>query len=154
MAQLGFNFNADDHEDFGARTVLPEGNHKVIIVNSSISSNKNKDGQNLTIEFSVQDQTGRFQGVVLKDYLAVINKNEIAQKIARQKLATITRCAGLNGVLNDSAQLHGRPIILRVDVKDDEYEGKKFKKNTIIGYSKVGSNPETTQNTNTQSTPW
>jgi len=133
MANLGFNFDQkeyDDYEDLKF-VVLPKGDYKAFIGNSDVKQNKKRTGMLLVLDFAIISDNPNYEGVVIKEFLNIQHTNKTAENIGRQKLATIQRKAGFMETLVDSAQLHGRPIILKLDIEKDN-EGKE--RNKIAGY--------------------
>jgi len=159
MAQLGFDFKDEEYADYGSKVVLPEGNSNFIIIGSEVKRNKNNSGDNLFIEYSCQDPTGKFQGVSIKECLCVVHSTKDTQDIARQKLATIKRAVGVVGSMPDSVVLHGRAITLRLSVEDNEWTNDKGeliknKKNEIKGYSKLQTQQTPTQGNAAPASAW
>lgn len=136
MANIGSNFNPQEHEkmrDFG---VLPPGQYIAHIVKSEMKPTKTGNGQYLELEFDIDIK--EFQGKKVWTRLNLVNSNPDTMKFAQNELKTISDAAGITTTFNDSVVLHGKPMILIITVKPpkDGYA----ESNAITNYKSVGSN--------------
>ena len=136
----GNGFNPDDVvETSGDFPVIPKGDYRVVIEASEINPTKNGTGQMLMLKVVLEDNKR-----IIFDNLCVVHTNAVAQNIAQTKLKQITTSLGLKQV-NDSSQLHDKPLIAHVDVELDKYRmeqagtGEKIFRNNIKSYSPVSN---------------
>lgn len=121
MANLGGTFDASQVQPGGGFEVIPAGEYRAMIVDSAMEQAKT-GGQFLKV--SVQIIDGPHSGVVLFDRLNLINSNPKAVEIAQRTLSAICHAVGVMQV-QDSAQLHNRPLVIRVAYKEGgEPDGK------------------------------
>lgn len=112
MAQMQFNAaQVDPTNEF---EVLPAGDYPVIIVDSEMKSTKDGRGQYLQLTEEVID--GPYQGRKFWDRLNLDNPNQQAVEIAQRTLSQICHAVGVLQV-QDSAQLHDRPMIAKLKVR-------------------------------------
>ena len=115
MANLGGVFNAELVQPGGSFEVIPAGEYRAILVDSVMESTKSGSGQFLKLSIQIID--GPHSGVVLFDRLNLINSNPKAVEIAQRTLSAICHAVGVMQV-QDSAQLHNRPLVIRVAYKE------------------------------------
>lgn len=141
MANLnGFDATAvKPAEDRGA---FPPGEYTALIIDSSMKDTKNKDGQYL--ELTVQITGGEFSGRKVWARLNLVNKNDKAREIAERELSAICHAVGVLKP-SDSAQLHNKPLTIRVDIEPAGGE-RKNDQNVIKAWKPIdGSAPAATQ---------
>jgi hypothetical protein len=130
MAQFGGEFDATTVEPNAPMDVLPDGDYPVAIQKSQWQKTKKGDGAFLELELQVTD--GPMKGRKLLDRLNLQNPNTQAVEIAQRTLSAI--CHAVNEMkVSDSAQLHGKPMLARVVVK----QGEKGPMNEVKGYKKL-----------------
>ncbi len=134
MAQISFNAqNVSPESQFAP---VPNGDYPVIITDSEIKDTKSGGGQYLQLVLEVID--GPYKGRKVWDRLNLVNSNATAVEIGQRALSQI--CHAVNHLnLTDSVELHGKPMIAKLVVKqspgyDDSNEVKEYR-----GYS--GSAP-------------
>lgn len=119
MAFLDVEFSPEELKAAGENRfeLIPAGNYIAQIIKSEIRVNKDGFGSRLSLQFQITEgeKRGRtlFQDVTLK------NQNETAMKIGREQLAQLARACGLTRV-QDSAQLHGIDMQIRVAIREDK----------------------------------
>lgn len=122
MANLGGVFNAELVQPGGGYEVIPAGEYRAILVDSVMENTKSGSGQFLKLSIQIID--GPHSGVVLFDRLNLVNANPKAVEIAQRTLSAICHAVGVLQV-QDSAQLHNRPLVIRVNYKEGgEPDGK------------------------------
>ncbi len=137
MAQL--NFNAQGVDTTSQFDAIPAGDYEAMVTASQ--SKTTKDGAGSFLELTLEIQNGQFQGRRLWDRLNLQNKNPKAVEIAQKQLAMLCHATGVIQV-NDSEQLHNRPIVVKVSAKHDDYSGEM--RNEVKGYkAKAASNAST-----------
>lgn len=134
MATLQFNAtNIDPTTSFDP---LPAGDYHVIITESEVKPTKAGDGQYLQLKLEVQ--SGEFAGRTLFDRLNLWNNNRQAQEIAQRTLSQICHAVGVLQV-NDSQELHHKPLVASVKVKPAS--GNYDASNEIKGYKVAAMQP-------------
>lgn len=121
MANLG-HFDATQIQPGGSYEVVPAGEYRAIVVDSVMENTKSGSGQFLKLSIQIID--GPHSGVVLFDRLNLVNANPKAVEIAQRTLSAICHSVGVLQV-QDSAQLHNRPLVIRVSYKEGgEQDGR------------------------------
>lgn len=146
MANLGGTFDANQVEPNAPYEVIPEGEYRIQITNSSMENTKDNTGQYLKLELEIME--GQQAGRKLFDRLNLVNRNQQAMEIAQRTLSAICHAVGVLTV-NDSEQLHMRPMLAKVKVVDRK-DRPGEKSNEIGSYKAAGagapSNPAPQQN--------
>jgi Protein of unknown function (DUF669) len=122
MAQL--NFDATNVQpSTGTGDPIPAGWYNAAIDESEMKPTKTGDGQYLTMRFNILD--GQFANRKVYTLLNVKNNNAQAVEIAYKDLSAICHAVGVMQV-QDSQQLHGKPLKIRVSVSPAtaEYEAR------------------------------
>lgn len=118
------NFNARTVEpDAGRSGPVPSGWYEAIMVESEMKPNSAGTGEYLRIVFDITN--GVFKGSKLFHQLNLRNPSEKAMQISYGQLSAICHAVNLLDV-QDSSQLHNRPLKLNVKLKpaEGEYEAK------------------------------
>jgi len=103
-------------------SVRPDaGDYKVMISKAGMASNKNKDGENLALEYTVLD--GNFTGSILKQWLSVRNKNKQTVEIALGVLSAISAVTKYKG--SDPEGLVGKSLTIRINKEPHEFVNDK-----------------------------
>lgn len=120
MAQLNFDAN-QVAPDTGVLDAIPAGWYNCIMDQSEMKPTKDGAGAYLECRFDVMD--GAFKGRKLYARLNLRNASPQAQEIAYKQLSAIAHAVQVLQV-QDSSQLHGRPLKIKVSVKaaDGQYE--------------------------------
>jgi len=127
MAEL--DFNANEVEPSASFDPLPAGDYLATIVKSQMKFTKAADGQYLELEFEIIE--GDHKSRKLWANLNLKNKSEKAVQIAKAELSSICRAVGVM-MLKDSAELHNKPIALKVSQVKRQDTGELT--NKIKGY--------------------
>ena len=133
MAQL--NFSAEGVDTTSQFDAIPAGDYPAMVTASQQKATK--DGTGSYLELTLEIQEGPFQGRRLWDRLNLQNKNPKAVEIAQKQLAQLCHATGVMQV-NDSEQLHNRPVIVKVSAKHDDYAGEV--RNEVKGYKAKAAN--------------
>lgn len=117
MSDMNFGYNSveDKQTHTGSRAVPDSGDYNVMISDITMESNNNKDGHNIIVTYSILD--GDFAGSEVKEWLAVINKNETAQNIAQSKLKSIY-IVTQNTSAQSFTDLQGAVLRIRIHKKE------------------------------------
>ena len=137
MAQLPSVFNAKDSDKMGGFEPIPMGWYLAEIKKSEMKVTKAKTGKFLTCNLVVLE--GEYKGRYLFNLLNLENPNPVAEEIAQKELATICEACGLDEI-EDSTELHGIPMAVRVVIK--EGSGGYPPKNEIKMYKPAEEMPE------------
>lgn len=113
MSQL--NFDASQvAPDTGGGDPVPAGWYNVMIDESEMKPTKAEGGMRLSLRFTIMD--GQYVNRKVFTGLNLKNANPVAQEIAYKQLSAICHAVGVMQV-QDSQQLHGRPLKIKVKVK-------------------------------------
>ena len=145
MAQLGYT--ADPNQPEESFDIVPAGEYTTIIEASDYTPNKQGTGMILKLTYQIID--GEFKGRKIFENLNLQNENAQAAQIAQRALNSICLAVGVQHV-QDSAQLHGIPLILEVSVKEDPTYGKQNRIKKHIPISGQSSAPATSGFSQTQ----
>jgi hypothetical protein len=133
------NFNASTVAPASSFDPLPAGWYNARITGSEMKPTKDGKGSYLNLTMTVID--GKYANQKIFDRLNLNNKNETAVKIAYETLSAICHATGIIQ-LQDSSQLHGIPMQVKVSVRDAE--GSYSASNEVKGYKAMegaGFNP-------------
>jgi hypothetical protein len=132
MALLQFNAEAvAPQQSFDP---LPAGDYLAYITDSEIVPTKDGTGQRLKLRWDVID--GPMKGRVVFDGLNIVNKNPVAEEIAQRMLSGLCHATGVTQ-LQDTQQLHGIPVVIKVKIRRDE-SGQYGDSNEVAAYKKAG----------------
>lgn len=147
MPQLGFN--PDDVPE-GERSfeLMPPGMYSAQIIDSDLVATKTGSGQILKLTFEIIEGPCARRRVWAN--LNIVNANAQAQEIAQRDLKHICAAVGHQGMLEDSNQLHFKPLKIRLAVKPDPQWGDK---NEIKAYQAMSGRPVTTSQASAPSQP-
>jgi len=129
MALLPSAFNTKGKEEMGDFTAIPAGEYIAKIVKSEMKLTKKAEeendpslGQMLSLQFEIigPEQKGR----MFFRNLNLVNQNEVAVQIAEKELTSICKAVGLVAI-QDSAELHGKPMLCKLVVKEPSDKEKK-----------------------------
>ena len=112
MAQL--NFDASTVSPSESIEAIPAGWYNAQIDQSEMKPTKDGSGAYLELRFSVLD--GQYANRKVFSRLNLRNANAVAQEIAYKQLSAICHATGVLQV-QDSQQLHGRPLKIKVKVR-------------------------------------
>lgn len=140
--QLGQTFSANElpEGNDGEFTAIPAGDYQVEITEASLQDTKSGTGQYIKLRMDIIGPS--HQGRVLFSNLNICNQSEKAEQIGLQQLGDVIRAIGVPS-LNDTDQLIGGNMTVKVKVKDDaEYGDANGKRNDIAAYkSMTGRKP-------------
>lgn len=134
MANLGGEYQAGN-ETMGDRTALPAGEYVAAMVKSERREAKANNGNAyINCEFEVTE--GECQGRRFWTMLNLWNSNTQAVEIAQRELNSIMHACGRLRV-NDTEELHGIPMRVKLKVKTDDYG----EKNEVATYQPLNAAP-------------
>lgn len=135
MAQL--NFDASQVAPSEALEAIPAGWYNAQMTASEMKPTSDGTGAYLQAEFTVL--SGDYAGRKLFDRINLQNKNPVAVEIGYKTLSAI--CHAVNVIqVQDSQQLHGRPLQLKVSLRaaGPGADGKHYEaSNDVKGYKAV-----------------
>jgi hypothetical protein len=118
MALLPNVYNPNEHEASQDFSPLPSGEYPVMITDSDVKPTKRGDGSYLELTLQVID--GPMKGRLAWARLNIDNPSAKAVEIANRELKSICEAIGITQQVTDSAVLHNRPMIARIEyVKAD-----------------------------------
>lgn len=139
MAELGYTPDYNQPEE--SFEIVPAGEYICIIAESDYAPNKKNTGMILKLTWEVID--GPLKERKIFENLNLQHENAQAAVIGQKALNSICIAAGIQHV-QDSAQLHGIPMILDISVKDDPTYGKQNQIKKHLPYQKSNSVPGAT----------
>jgi hypothetical protein len=114
MAQL--NFDATQVQPQAALEAIPAGWYNAMVVESGMKATSGGEGSYLELVLKIVD--GQYAGNKLFDRLNLDNKNPTAVEVAYRRLSSYCHATGVLRV-QDSQQLHGIPVKVKVSVRID-----------------------------------
>lgn len=128
MANLN-GYDATGGDTMETRDVLPAGEYVAVLTKSERrASKKNPQNEYLNLEFEVTE--GDCAGRHFWTMLNLWNGNVQTVEIAQRELNSICHAAGRLRI-NDSEELHGIPMRVKLTVSDDSQYGPQ---NNVKGY--------------------
>ena len=113
-------FNAHEVDPNPSLEPVPAGRYLTIVVDSQLKPTKNGLGEYLEFKFEIVD--GPHKGRNVWERLTIRHTNETTVKIARGNLSAL--CRAVNRMQpNDSAELHGIPLMIVVGLKKRDDTG-------------------------------
>jgi hypothetical protein len=114
MAQL--NFDARQVDPQPSFEPIPAGWYNMMIIDSEMKPTRDGNGAYLQLTLKVID--GQYAGRQIFDRLSIQHQNPIAAEIAYRRLSAYCHATGVLQI-QDSQQLHGIPLKVRVSVRTD-----------------------------------
>ena len=136
MASL--NFDATQVAPDMGFEVLPAGWYDAMIDESEMRPTKDGSGAYLQLRFSIMGGFANGQKVFQR--LNLQNANQTAQDIAYKQLSAICHAIGVMQ-LQDSSQLHGQPMKIKLKIRKDQ-TGQYNDTNEINGYKNINEQVE------------
>ncbi len=135
MAQM--NFDASTVAPQQAFEVLPAGVYSVVATDSEVKPTKNGSGQ--VAQFTMQVVEGVHTGRKIFARFNIANQNPEAERIGQSQFSAFCHAAGVLQV-NDTAQLHGRPVRAKVKIRKDP-SGQYEDSNEVSGFEAGTTGP-------------
>ena len=133
MALLPDVFTPDDVE---VDSCIPAGWYEAEIIGSKLKKTKNfKDTGNQYIELKFKILDEAYEGRLVFTNLNIKNTNATAVRIANQDLKRICEACDIDGVLEDTEDLHEIPMMIKLSVKPETSEWPE--KNEIKGFKGI-----------------
>ena len=122
------NFDANQVPPSTPFEPVPADTYRAHITESEVK--KTKDGKGRYLQFTWEILDGPYKGRKFWDRLNIVNANATAQEIAQRALSAVCHATGVLRLTN-SAQLHHKPVMVKVTVKQSQgYEPQ----NEVKGY--------------------
>lgn len=128
MAQLSFNAAGIDTTD--NFELIPKGLYLAELVEDEMVQTKSGNGSYLKCQFEIIE--GPHAGRKVFHNFNLDNPNQQAVEIARKQLAQLCEAQGKQAI-QDSSELYGTPITIRVGIKKDK-EGQHEDQNVINAF--------------------
>jgi hypothetical protein len=147
MAFLGQAFNPQEVAPSVDLQPLPSGEYPAMIVDSQMKPTKTPGGQYLELVYQVID--GPMKGRMVWSRLNLVNKSPKAVEIAQRDLSAICAAVNETNLVNDSAVLHNRPHLIRVEFVPADYDavtkpgGNRKDGNEVAAYKRLDGAPAT-----------
>lgn len=136
MAQ--FAFDATQVAPQESLSPIPAGVYVAHIIDSEVRPLKSGMGQALALTFEVLD--GQYRGRKVFTQLNVQHRGSAeAERIAQAQLSALCHAVGVLK-LTDSAQLHHKPVRIRVKIRKDE-SGQYGDRNEVTGFEAASGVP-------------
>lgn len=158
MAELGMDFDATQVDPSAPREVLPAGDYVAHIIASEMKGNSLQTGSFLSLTYEILG--GDHERRQFFNNLNLFNPNAKAVEIAQRDLSAI--CHATNQLrVNDSAQLHFKPMLVKLKVRPagpDKNGVMRDAQNEVGGHSPVNGagaapRPSSTPQTARPATP-
>ena len=124
-------FDATAVEPDAGFVPIPAGTYVAQIIDSDVKTTKAGTGQYLQLTWKVLD--GPYHGRLVFDRLNIRNSNQTAEQIGQKALSSLCHVTGVLR-LQDSSQLHSKPVQVRVTIRKDAEYGDQ---NEIKGYAQA-----------------
>ena len=126
MAQIpGGSF---DGKNYQKDLVVPKGTYLVQMIWSEFKRNKNDNGD--VLHYKMRILKGEFQGVEIYSTLNFTNPSANCEAMGKKELEMIRAASGHVGKLNDTGELHERPMLATYGIK--EANGSWPRKNELV----------------------
>jgi len=103
--------NIDTSSDY---PMIEEGWHSALISTSDEEENKKGTGRNIILEFTIGQ--GKWSGKTIRTWLCYQHSTAKTQEIALKLLTKIMNAVGVPSPLKDTAQLHNKPLRIKVGI--------------------------------------
>lgn len=133
MAQI--NFNAANVAPQESIAPIPSGVYLAHVIESDVKALKSGNGTALALTFQVMQ--GPYANRKVWASINVRHSNAEAERIAQSQLSALCHAVGVIN-LQDTTQLHMRPVNIRVKIRKDE-SGQYGDRNEVSGYEAAGA---------------
>lgn len=155
MARFDGGYSAEGGETMGERGAIPAGEYVATLVKSDLTPSKaNPSNKYIACEFAIHE--GEFEGRRFWTNLNLWNGNAQAVEIAQRELNSIMHACGRLRV-DDTEELHGIPMRVKLKVKADPQYGDKNEVASYAPLNDAGAAPRVAGNasgTGPTSAPW
>lgn len=115
MALLSTTFSPSEAKKLDFEPI-PAGWYTAEIVKSSLKTTKSGEGKYIALTFKVTE--GEFEGRFLFTNLNIVNKSDMAVRIAQSDLKAICEACNIDE-LEDTDELHNIPMGVKVTIKEE-----------------------------------
>jgi len=139
MATLDIDFDTTEQEPDQGRdfTPLPSGTYPAMVTGSDVKQAKTGGGTYAKFEFTIID--GQYANRKVWSQITLTNQSSDAMKIGKAQLTSLCLAVGHVGKLNDTAELHDRPLL--ITLKITPAKGDFAAKNDVTKYASVNGSP-------------
>jgi hypothetical protein len=137
MALLPGVFVPEEAED-NPFAPIDQAWYEAEIIKSEMKTTNDKEGQYLALHFKILE--GEKEGRLVFANLNLVNKSDVAVKIARSDLKKICAAVGHEGDLEDTVDLHNIPMMIFVTLKPATAQWPA--KNEIKNYKDIDFDPD------------
>jgi hypothetical protein len=116
MADLGIGFDPNS-DDMKGGSVLPKGEYRLVCVENKVLLSKN-GRKYLQFVWQVFEGNGHNRKVFDDHY--VFDGDPEKLRSAKGRLGNLLAAAGIKEVFRDSAQMHAKKILAKIDVSESE----------------------------------
>lgn len=126
-----FSFNASSITPKTSYDPIPAGWYLAQVTDSGVNPSKSGKGMRMSLTFDILE--GQFKGRKIFAGLNVQHENPEVERISQEQLGTLMHAIGVID-LQDTAQLHMKPVMIKVKVREakDGYDAS----NDVSGYKK------------------
>jgi hypothetical protein len=114
-------------------TTAPDGDYELIVTKSELKNIKDNKGEMIELECSIIGPT--YEGVTVKKYIMIFYPgSDTAERIGRENLRALISNSNQDLLSKDSlddSDLVGIVFFAGLATEENEYKGKKYKKNVI-----------------------
>ena len=121
MADLGYEFVADEVEDNRDFDALPAGKYLAVISNVEIKDNKSKTGTFANFAYQIID--GPHKGRLVWQNINLTNPNQTAVDIGKGELKQIAKAVGVER-FRDTSVVQNKPLVIELKVVPYNGENK------------------------------
>lgn len=104
-----------DEADANPFAPIPADWYEGEITKSDLKVTNDKAGKYIAMCFKVTN--GEYENRMIFTNLNIVNKSDVAVKIARSDLKAICEAVGFEGELEDTEDLHNIPLMFKVSIK-------------------------------------
>lgn len=144
-----FSFNAANVAPQQSFTPIPAGTYVAQVTESEIKPTKNGTGQMMNLTLEVID--GQYKHRKVFGRINVVNQSAEAERIGQSQLSALCHATGVMQ-LQDTVQLHGKPVKIKVKVRVDE-TGKYDDQNEVTGFESIAGGQIPAASQQAQSAP-
>lgn len=113
---------------------LPKGQYQAVVVSSELCQTKAGNGYFVKLMWQIIEP-GQYCNRTLFSQHNVANPNSDAEQIGRRELQDFATAMNVDQ-FDETDQLHGKPIVLRIGIEQDK-SGQYAEKNKIVGVADV-----------------
>lgn len=145
LTDLGFN--AEQVKPLDSFEAIPAGEYPAILIKSERKKTASGAGELLELQFQIL--SGQYQNRRLFTRINIRNPSDKAQQIGWSQLSSLARAVDVMSP-KSSEELHDKPLVIVVKVRDDQQYGKQ---NEIVNYKHRHAGANRPSNVQAPATP-